>query len=500
MKKLLIFLIRYSEKPEWECAKVASGFELKKERLEMKVTDLSGGYQMRVKLAGMLLTDPNLLLLDEPTNYLDLSTLILLEQFLKDFRGGFIVITHDREFLKKTCTSTMELEHGKLNLHPEPLEEYLEYKAEQEALAASVNQNIERKQKQLQTFVDRFGAKASKAKAAQSKVKQISKLETKKIGILNPYATVKMYIPPVENKQGAALECKKLTIGYPEKIVSSDITFDVERGKKVAILGDNGQGKSTFLKTIAGVLPGLGGEYKWKANLKIAYYAQHLSQSMNPEFSIEEYVRSAIDNSVRGEEIYRILGNFLFKKTDFSKKIFVLSGGEKARVYMAGMFLSKADVYLLDEPTNHLDFETVEALGQALGNFGGTVFVVSHDRTFVNLIATEIMEVKEGRIKRALGSYEDYVWQLEQHSGKNYQSSNTSVFKSEDPLSSKTISKQNQRRVYELRKEIGKLERKVEKLKNLIADGVEVDKNNGLLLETEENWLKLNEELEGINV
>ena len=244
------FLERYTKKPSWECAKIASRFQLKKEKLEKPVSDLSGGYQMRVKLTATLLFEPNLLLLDEPTNYLDLSTLILLEKFLLDFKGTVMVITHDREFLKKTCTSTLDVGNGQLFLHNEGLEEYLEFKQEQEELAKSVNENIEKKQKQLQTFVDKFGAKASKAKSAQSKMRQIDKLDTKKIGIATAFSSVRMHIPTVENKQGDALECINIDIGYPGKVVVKSIDVRVERGKKVAILGDNGQGKSTFMKTI----------------------------------------------------------------------------------------------------------------------------------------------------------------------------------------------------------------------------------------------------------
>jgi ATP-binding cassette, subfamily F, member 3 len=492
------FLERYTGKAQWECAKIASKFQLKNDRLTTLVADLSGGYQMRVKLTAMLLAEPNLLMLDEPTNYLDLSTLILLEQFLKSFNGAFMVITHDREFLKKTCTSTLDVADRELYLHGEALEEYLEFKEEQKALAASVNLNIERKQKQLQTFVDRFGAKASMAKSAQSKSKQITKLETKKIGITKAFSTVKMYIPPVEEKQGTAIEANNLTIGYPDKVVAGNITFEVERGKKVAILGDNGQGKSTLLKTIAETLDPISGKFSWKAGLKIAYYAQHVNQGMLPEETIEQYIRRVTSIGVKDDVIFRVLGNFLFKKTDYSKEIKFLSGGEKARLCMAGMFLTKSDVYLLDEPTNHLDFETVEAMGQALGEFNGTVFVVSHDRTFVNLIATEIMEVKNSTVKRVLGTYEDYIWQLEQEAEtefKNLSSSDNAL----DQTNKAKPSKENSKKLYELGKELQKVDRKIQNLNQKISEGDNVATNQQLLDQQEEIWLKLQEDISTLN-
>lgn len=495
------FLQRYTGKAEWECAKVASQFQLKNERLTTLITGLSGGFQMRVKLTATLLFEPNLLLLDEPTNYLDLSTLILLEKFLLSFRGSVMVITHDREFLKKTCTSTLDVDGGQLFLHPEGLEEYLEFKAEQKALAASVNLNIEKKQKQLKTFVDRFGAKASMAASAQSKLKQIAKLDAKKIGIANAFSTVKMYIPPVEAKQGNALEVKNLSIGYPNKTVATGISFEIERGKKVAILGDNGQGKSTLLKTIAGELEPIEGTSGWKPGLKISYYNQHVSQSMDPKDTIYDYAKKASDGQSKDDEIFRILGNFLFKKTDYTKPIAVLSGGEKARLCMAGMFLTKADVYLLDEPTNHLDFETVEAMGQALGEFNGTVLVVSHNRTFVNLIATEIIEVKNGQVKRILGSYEDYVWQLEQEAEKETDTQQAEKTDIPNPhaQASTADSKGNAKKLYELRKSLGKIENKIKNLQAEIAGGQNVDQNRVILSDQEIKWLEIQSEIEKLS-
>jgi ATP-binding cassette, subfamily F, member 3 len=495
------FLTRYTKREDWECAKTAGQFQLKGEMLNKPIGDLSGGYQMRVKLTATLLFEPNLLLLDEPTNYLDLSTLILLENFLKTFKGGFLCITHDREFIKKTCTSTMEVEFGQIVFHPEPLEDYLEFKEEQVALALLVNKNIESKQKQLQTFVDRFGAKASMAKSAQSKAKQIAKMDDKKIGIAHALSTVKMNIPKVQDRTGNALKIEKMDIGYPDKLVAANIDIEVEKTRKVAILGDNGQGKSTLLKTIAGKLKPLAGGSKWNENLKVAFYAQHVNLALDPAQTVEGYLKECSINKTREDMIYKMMGNFLFKGGDSKKTISVLSGGEKARLCLAGIFLGEFDVILLDEPTNHLDFETVESMGAALGEFNGTVFVVSHDRTFVNLLADEIWEVQNGTVKRVLGSYEDYVWQKEQEAlnqGKyDDQANEFGVEVSNKQV--KTLDKQQKIRLFELRKDLSKLDKKIATLKGKLEEDPFDEKSTVDLETAETKWLEVTAEIEELS-
>ncbi len=410
-ESVLDFLTRYTGQEPWRCGKVAGRFQLKNELLEAKIHALSGGYQTRVKLTAMLLRDPNFLILDEPSNYLDLKTLILLEEFLEDFDGGFLVVSHDREFLKKTCDHTLEAENGALTLYPGTVEEYLTFKQEQEQQAISYNQTIESKRKQLQAFVDRFHAKASKASQARSKMKQIEKLKT--IDLADAQHNVHIKIPAIQRRQGPALRCEDLTIGYPEKLVAKNIRVEVDHGAHVAVLGDNGQGKTTFLRTLASDLPPKSGMFKWGFGCEIAYYAQHVVQALNPKHDVLTHLECHAANAVTRQELLAMAGSFLFKDTDVKKPISVLSGGECARLCLAGLLLMKRSVLLLDEPTNHLDFETVEALGAALRQFPGTVFFISHDRTFVHMVATQIVEVKNGAVAHYPGSYADYVYRLE---------------------------------------------------------------------------------------
>lgn len=407
------FLSRYTGKEEWECGKIAAQFEITNDILYTPIGELPGGFRTRVKLASMLLRDPNLLILDEPTNYLDLKTLILLEEFLQGFRGGFMIVSHDREFLKKTCTETLEIENGECTLYPGNVEEFLLFKEEQARLVESHNKTILAKRKHLQNFIDRFGATASKAGQARSMMKKMERLETIDTG--HSLHNVRIDIPNIPIRNAPAFSCDDLAVGYPDKIVAKNISMHFNQGDHVAILGDNGQGKTTFMRTLANDLEPKGGEFKWSKGLRVGYYAQHVVSQLDPRDDVYSHLSRMADKSVMRQDILNLAGCFLFKGDDIEKKVKILSGGEKARLCLAGLLLSKHDILLLDEPTNHLDFETVEALGEGLKNFNGTLFFISHDRTFVNMLATQIIEVDNGSIIRYPGTYEEYVYRMEQN-------------------------------------------------------------------------------------
>ena len=415
---VLDFLKRYTEREEWDCARMAARFNIGNDRLAVPVGSLPGGYQMRVKLTAMLLREPNFLMLDEPTNYLDLGTLLLLEDFLRSWNGGFLLISHDREFLKSVCDQTLEVDDGDIFLYPGGLEEYFEFKAEQREQKLAMNRNIELRRKELQDFVDRFRAKATKARQAQSKMKQLEKLETIEIG--KPAGTVRINIPTVETRKGWALRLENLAVGYGPseesdgRTVASGIDLEVGRGSKVAVLGDNGQGKTTLLKTIAGVLPALSGECLRAKAVELAYYEQNVYAALDPSVDILTTLERLAAPGTSRQQILDMAGGFLFSGDEVKKSVSLLSGGERARVCLAGLLLARRSLLLLDEPTNHLDFETVEALGAALREYSGTVLFVSHDRTFVHLVATQVVEVKNGTVLSYPGTYDEYVFHLRQ--------------------------------------------------------------------------------------
>ncbi len=511
-EKVIDFLMNSSGQHDWECAKIAGQFQIKGKMLNQEIGSFAGGYQMRIKLISMLLEEPNLLLLDEPTNYLDLSTQLLLEKFLNNYNGAFLLISHDREFIKKTCNQTVEIEHGKITVYPRPLEEYLEYKEGLVEQKKKHNVKIERQKKHLQKFVDRFSSKASKASQAQSKLKQIKKLKT--IEILHPLKSAKIKIPQVDNKTGIALSLNELTIGYPDKTVARNITLDIERAEHIAVLGDNGQGKSTFLKTISGELNALAGKMRWGKNIKIGYYAQHIPATLNSSESVKSYLQRTTNSEVSEQEIFEMAGNFLFKDEALKKMVSVLSGGEKARLCLASMLLQKNHVLLLDEPTNHLDFETVEALAMALSETNSTVVFVSHNRTFVDILANGIIEVNNGSVKRYLHNYEEYVYHIKskidedldsKKSGKNQENNKTS---SEEKIDKRKQKKDLNRELKKIEKELTKsTEEKTKLLKWFEENYLEFSKEKNEQLanltksieELESKWMELELKLDALD-
>jgi ATP-binding cassette subfamily F protein 3 len=406
------YLCQIGQKQPWEARKLGAKFGLREKDMLLPPSALSGGYQMRVKIVAMLLQDPTLLLLDEPVNYLDLPTLMLLERFLAEYKGSFVLTAHDREFLQNTCTHTYEIERGELVDYDGPVEEYLAWKEEQKEFLRKSNKRIAKEIAHHQVFVDRFRYKASLASRAQNKIKHIARLRTTLSEIKDDLSTVRMRIPTPSITQGVAVRVEKATIGYGSTVIASNISVAINRGEKVVIAGENGKGKSTFLKTIVGKIAPLDGTVKWWHRANIGYYDQKTDATLLPNETVLQCLARMAPMDAPGERLLMMAGNFLFRNDDLEKKTSVLSGGERARLCLAGILLHEHNVLIFDEPTNHLDVETAESLAIALKDYGGTVIFVSHARTFVNELADRIYEIRGGTLRHFTGTYEEYVSDL----------------------------------------------------------------------------------------
>ncbi|MSR52794.1 MAG: ABC transporter ATP-binding protein [Gemmataceae bacterium] len=403
----LEYLMRDSGQPSWKCGEVAGQFELKGAYLDGPIAKLSGGWQTRVKLSALLLHEPNLLLLDEPTNFLDLRTQILLEHFLRDHRAAALVVSHDRSFLNSTCTHTLDLSRGKLTSYPGKIDAFLEFEKESRARWEREREAILTKRRHLEDFVARNKARAATAALAQSKAKMLEKLIVPESISDGPSANIRA--PRIDPRKGIALRCKNLSIGYPEREIASDVQLEIDHGVRAAIVGDNGQGKTTFLRTVVDSLKPLSGEVRWGFGCKLGVYAQHVYTSLPENFTVLEYLRSQAARGKKEQEILDLAGAFLFSGPAAQKAISVLSGGERARLCLAGLLLSDYNILILDEPGNHLDVDTIEALADALVAYEGTVIFTSHDRHFTNKVASCIVEVRDGRVINYSGQYQAYL-------------------------------------------------------------------------------------------
>lgn len=406
----LDFLMRESGQPEWRCGEVGGEFELKGVYLDGPVSELSGGWQTRVKLASLLLREPNLLLLDEPTNFLDVRTQILLEHFLKRFNKAALIVSHDRAFLQATCDQTLDLTRGKLSLFPGKIEEFLVFQAERREHEQRANATVQARQRHLQKFIDKNRTRASTASRAKSKGKQLARLKT--VEIENDLPTASIRAPIVSARQGPAVRLIDLSIGYPDHSVATGINIEIEHGQRTAIVGDNGQGKTTLLRTMARSLDSRAGTVKWGHHCELGVYAQHVYGSLDERSTVLEYLESKATADNTHQQILAVAGSLLFRDSHIHKRIRVLSGGERARLCLAGLLLGSYNILILDEPGNHLDVETVEALVEALTRYRGTVIFTSHDRHFMRKLATSIVEVRDGRVRNHEGDYDAYLYSI----------------------------------------------------------------------------------------
>lgn len=454
-------------RPFWEVEKKGLELGLTPSHLKQELATLSGGFRMRVRLLALWAQAPDLMLLDEPTNFLDLETVLVVEEFLQNFTGAYLLISHDREFLRKTTDHILELDQGETHKYPGNIEDYFEQKNELQEMLRKRAMNIAEKRAAMQSFVDRFRAKATKAKQAQSRLKALEKMEV--VEVKNTPIRAKIKIPSPIHCGREMIQVQDLSVGYSTPVLGQ-INLQFRRGDKLGIVGLNGAGKSTFLKALAGVISPLAGNIHYGKDLRLSLFSQHSSEVLNLDESIMESLQAAAHPDILNQDILDLAGALLFSGDDIHKKIRVLSGGEKSRVALARILLQKNNLLLLDEPTNHLDFETVEALTQALVEYEGSLLIVSHDRSFISRIASRILEVHNGKVETYNGTYDEYVWSLAKGvlAERNLAVTNTNVPVVSTVLAKPKVNfKQEQRR---LEQEALRLKREIQKQETLLND------------------------------
>jgi ATP-binding cassette subfamily F protein 3 len=361
---------------------------------------LSGGWRMRLELAKLLINNPNFLILDEPTNHLDLPSLLWLEQYLSDFQGTLLFVSHDRDFLNNISETTLHMSNGVIRVYNGNFDSFLQQKAQRTEQMHREKVSLRKQQDHMQAFVDRFRAKATKAKQAQSRLKMIERLKEieAKLDVSMETKEKRANFNIMVEKPSAkvVLTLDGAAIGYGENIINSGLSLKILREEKVAIIGANGIGKSTLLKSIVNEIPFVDGECVFGTNVKYGYYSQEQLDILDAGKNVIENVLALAPNITR-QQAYAALGSLLIKEDDSKKLVKVLSGGEKSKVALAGLLAQRNNFLILDEPTNHLDMSSVEALAGALNLYNGTVLVVSHNRAFINAFATRIFQMEKRR-------------------------------------------------------------------------------------------------------
>ena len=394
---------------EARAAKILEGLGFRTSRFGDPVSELSGGWVMRLELARLLLSEPDLLLLDEPTNHLDLECLVWLEEYLVNCASAFILVSHDRAFLNRTVQRIIEIERGAFYEYAGNYDFYLEEKAKRLQVRLATYKNQQDRIRQLERFIDRNRCDKKTAGQAQSRIKMLERME--KVEAPVGESQIHFSFPPPARSGKRVIELQDVGKSYGDNIVYSGIDLVIERGDKIAFLGPNGAGKSTLLKILAGVVPAGSGNVSAGFHTMTGYYAQHQWEQLNPGATVFEEALS-VSGDMSQTQLRGLLGAFLFSGEEVLKKTAVLSGGEKARLVLCKLLLQRPNFLLLDEPTDHLDISSRVVLEKALGDFPGTICFISHDRRFINAVSNKTLVVESGHIHVFPGNYDDYqrIW------------------------------------------------------------------------------------------
>jgi ATP-binding cassette subfamily F protein 3 len=467
-----------------ETEKILAGLGFKQENLHQLTNTFSGGWRMRIELAKLLLQNHDILLLDEPTNHLDIESIIWFENFLKGFSGAIMMVSHDKMFLDNVTNRTIEISLGQIYDYKKPYSQYLLLRNEIKEKQLQSQKNQDKEIKQTEQLISKFRAKASKASMAQSLIKKLNKVQRIEVDV-DDNAVMNVRFPVSKTPGKVVVEAEDIAKNYDDNQVLSGVNMLIERGSKIAFVGQNGQGKSTLAKIMVGEID-YDGKLKLGHNVQIGYFAQNQSEYLDGEITVLETMENEATDGSR-IRVRDMLGSFLFRGDDVEKKVKVLSGGERNRLALCKMLLHPFNVLIMDEPTNHLDIASKNVLKKALKQFDGTLILVSHDRDFLQDLASSVFSFREGGIKRYLG---DINYFLEQHELEDMRAVE---MKSKKEKSSENTSKggkqghADQKQKKKLQNKLSKLESEISDLEKKIGlDDVEIAKKFDLLQENEQ--------------
>lgn len=457
---------------EAEVEKILIGLGFKRSDFERNTGEFSGGWRMRVELAKILLQRPDVLLLDEPTNHLDIESVQWLESFLITYSGAVILVSHDKAFLDNVTNRTIEINLGRIFDFRVPYSKYLVQREDMREQQMRAYQNQQKTIKDTEDFIERFRYKASKAVQVQSRIKQLDKLDRLEVDEVDAQ-TLNLKFPPAPRSGAVVIEAENLSVGYGGPFILSDISFNIEKGEKIAFVGKNGEGKSTLIKAVMNEIE-VQGKLKLGHNVKIGYFAQNQAQLLDENLSVFDTIDHVAVGEIR-TKIRNLLGAFMFGGEDVDKKVKVLSGGERSRLAMIKLLLEPVNLLVLDEPTNHLDLRSKDVLKEAIKEFDGTVIVVSHDRDFLDGLANKLYEFKDGKTKEHIGGVYEFLekkrmenlTELEIKTPEKRDNSKDIQGKSSNNLSYEQR-KELSKRIKRKEKEVEKLEATIERLESSI--------------------------------
>ena len=479
--------VSHSEPPEVQARRTLLGLGFKDDELGRLTETFSQGWNMRIELAKILLQQPDLLMLDEPTNHLDIESIEWLEDYLKNRKGSLLLVSHDRKFLDTVTNRTIEIMCGRINDYKVPYTQYLTLRAERLQQQTAAYENQQRMIQKTEEFINAFRYKPTKSNQVQSRIKALEKLDRIEIDETDN-ATLTVKFPPAPRSGDVVFKASGITVGYPQKVVFRDADIEIKRGEKVALVGRNGEGKTTLMRVIAGELDPIAGEAKVGHNVDLGYFAQNQEDVLDKT----ETVFSTLDRIAVGDirtKTRDILAQFLFRGEDIDKRVNILSGGERARLGMAKLMLQSHNLLALDEPTNHMDIKSKDILKQALKAYDGTLIVVSHDRDFLDGLVDKLYEFRDGHVKEHLGTVSEFLAKRKienlQELERKFQSQQDPVVEQAKNAEKKEnyekkkeivrVDKKKKNRISYLENEIGKLEKKMKEIEDVLAAPTDKD-------------------------